>query len=106
MGDYYLYILGEGDGCDYTIGCNSTLIKLESDSYEDAEIEAAEEFIESGGHYGNIPYRQMIIFKEASILPIELWRDSLEEQQRFLEEGRIRKAELAELERLKKKYEK
>ena len=37
---YYLYLVGVGQGCDYTIGCNTKLRRLDSANFENARKEA------------------------------------------------------------------
>lgn len=36
---FYVYFKQSGEGCDYTIGCGQTLVKLEAKSYLAAEKE-------------------------------------------------------------------
>ena len=44
---YLLYMVGAGDGCDYTIGCNTRLLKLESKDYLEAQREATAIILEN-----------------------------------------------------------
>lgn len=39
---YAIIIIGEGEGCDYTIGCNQKLVELEATDLEAARVEAKE----------------------------------------------------------------
>lgn len=39
---FYLYVAGKGQGCDFTIGCNETLVDLKAPILSQAIIEAKE----------------------------------------------------------------
>ncbi len=105
-------ILMEQDGgCDYTIGCGIALIDLEAQTLEEATEEAEEFFMhEDNQHYLMSDDRRIakasLIQDDNDFLPILSWKTRLEYRQGQEESIRQEKKELAELERLKKKYEK
>lgn len=39
---FYVLLVGEGEGCDYTIGCNKTFRKLEASTWQTAREEVAD----------------------------------------------------------------
>lgn len=40
MNNYIVLLFGKGDGCDYTIGCNQKIVKIQAATDEEATIKA------------------------------------------------------------------
>jgi hypothetical protein len=99
---YLLAIRGTGEGCDYTIGCNQKILTIEAENLEDALVQAEEYYIQRGGP----EYIESIsICDILAELDVErVWAERLREEEE-LEEEDLRAQELAELNRLKAKYE-
>ncbi len=116
----YLLVMNQSGGCDYTIGCGIAYEFIEANSMEEAIRKAKKDLcgyeIEYKGeiHFeerrigADIDYIQRATIYEISAsenLPLSSWL----EEQKIIIEGHAKKKqekdELAEFERLKKKYE-
>jgi hypothetical protein len=103
MPKFYVYIVGKGEGCDYTISCNETLEELNADTRERAIAEVKDDFMESGGRHGDIAYERMILVSHEKELPVGMWMREVEEGQAQEEAEEERRRDEAEFERLRKK---
>ena len=98
---YFALIVGAGEGCDYTMGCNIAFHPLSGDTFEEASKGAEK-------HLGYDEYKvETVLVIEASKLHfldvLTYYRDAkrqeAEDKQRAVEES-----EKAEYERLKSKF--
>lgn len=104
-------VMVQNGGCDYTIGCGVAFQELAAKTKEEA-IEEAKEFFFNKGHHYIAPNSEQEIFSAFLVedhgdsLPIKQWKKEYSSREQELRQKRIEAKELAELERLKKKYEK
>lgn len=105
----WFIVMQQNGGCDYSIGCGIKIIRISGNSLEEATIAAKNFFLSEDGSYYLTSDESKI--SEACLvesndeeLPIHQWRGELNarkiEKEKKLQEAK----ELAELERLKKKY--
>lgn len=99
---YLLAIQGVGGGCDYTIACNQKIMTIEAESLEDALLQAEEYFLNRGGTEYIESIRVCSILADLDVERV--WEEHLQAEEDFAEED-LRVKELAELNRLKAKYE-
>lgn len=109
---YYLFLVGKGEGCDYTIGCNKTWKMIDAES-EDIALDKAVKIIND--YDGDIE-RYIMIQSEGSLT--EKVKDKIAENRRLEEEAEAREIQAeeererqeaeerdrAEFERLKAKF--
>jgi len=102
----YLAILKQDGGCDYTIACGTKEIKFDAENAKDAaarlktiikEEYSSDEFKLSSLHLFEISHQY--------IVDINHWYKEFKIEKDNERENAVKKSELAELERLKKKYE-
>jgi len=107
---FLLCVIGRGEGCDYTIGCNLNFHELSSQTKEGARIEAkahlGEEYYGDLGSLTGCRIQAAELFEVSSKeeLPLNTWRRDSELAQNKKEIKREEAAEKQEYERLKKKY--
>lgn len=102
----YIAILGqEGEGCDHTIGCGLATYQFE------AEIAVAvgnklREIVRDNYNHDDTKLKSLIYFEVASTFEVDLnlWYSKFEEEEKAMRKQIETREELAELERLKKKY--
>ena len=95
---FYLYLKGQGDGCDYTIGCNEKLIQLRAASLELAKAEAAEKITD---RCDVNTLAEALLFEAKPVnlgLMMEEMREN-EEKAKKIEEIESKRAHLARLKR-------
>jgi hypothetical protein len=103
MSDYYALMVGEGEGCDYTIGCNKTFKKMKAHNEQDA-LKEAEQLCEE--HQGEIPLVSLLVLEvhKAHQIPVKDIYRKMDEEERKEKEQEKEKEERKELERLKAKF--
>lgn len=104
--DFFAYFEQDG-GCDYTIACGKYMHKLDSNNMVDAVVETENLVRENFREGGEMEISKATIMQVSSINPIDipnLYRIIKAEKVQLQAEENKRK-ELAELERLKQKYE-
>ena len=109
---YYLYAVGKGYGCDYTIGCNLAMMPLDASTIEGAQAEAKRLLGED--HYADLepPGRDGFSIETASILcvaeevavPLEELRAKAQAEEEAWGKVEAEKEERTEYERLKAKF--
>ena len=108
---FFAYCSGQGEGCDYTRGCNTTMYALEATTREEADEEIYQLWIsESDGgftHFFLIDAQGLTIIDE-KLLDVRLKKETAEAKEAArLEAVRVREeSDLVEYERLKSKFEK
>ena len=107
MKQYLAYLTQDGGGCDYTIACGKKLITIEAETMDEAQEKLEEEIREC---YSGREYRLELVelYEVASERLIDIQNiyakiDGIREESRL---DAIKQSELAQLEQLKKKYEK
>ena len=99
---YYVFLIGIGCGCDYTIGCNIEFCSLSAQTLEDARKEVADEHVGEGGAHEDaiiIEASQVETFDvEGHVQNVMAAKD---EDKRLADSKKERK----EYERLKSKFE-
>jgi hypothetical protein len=103
MPDYYALMVGEGEGCDYTIGCNKTFEKMKAHNEHDA-LKETEKLCEE--YYGENGLASLLVLEvhKAHRIPVkDIYRKMAEEEKKSKEEEK-EKEERKELERLKTKF--
>jgi hypothetical protein len=103
---YILVMQQYGEGCDYTIGCGIKYRIMTARTFEEAQL-AAKKYIQEGYPVGEDielarAYLSTLVGDE---LPLNEWYDEMRKENIEAKEQEIKKQELAELERLKAKYE-
>ena len=101
MSTFYAYYTGPG-GCDYTIGCNNSLQKLEALNKSDAEKEIQENYSHMN-HWG-INEVQLLEVKSVEEIDLSAIDKKLTEKRRFAEIKRVEAEERALYEKLQAKY--
>lgn len=104
---YYAFFEQE-NGCDYTIACGKDLRELTSTNMSDAEKEVQKILLESYYPGSEMEVIRVTIIESVATVKLDVesvYRNILSERERQKNEE-IRARELAELERLKSKYEK
>jgi hypothetical protein len=102
---FMVILVQEGEGCDYTIGCGVRVVPLRAATVEDARVEA-ERMIHRDGYLdreGSVEKAVLVTAHE--YLPVVTWKANKLLVEKSRVESQERQRELAELERLKKKYE-
>jgi hypothetical protein len=101
---YYAHMIGTGQGCDYTIGCNTKLEKLSAENDADALREAEELY--NGYSGGESRIESITILKVES--QVELDIEAIENRKKIVREEREKKEQQehdrVEFERLKKQF--
>ena len=101
MNKYYAYIVGEGEGCDYTIGCNIRLSKIG----EFKNISIAHDTFIHDFNFENIKSVEILEVSKTLVLNVENIKRALSIS-RYTEE-KLKKIEEERrlLKELKEKYE-
>lgn len=108
---YVALVQGYGEGCDYTIGCNLNWHNIEANSEVDALAKIQERLLKGdheGGYIldGNLPQAIYLLSVEKTTkLSMELIAKQLDVLKEAELKKRIRDREMAELTKLKEKYE-
>lgn len=58
---YYAWLKQRGEGCDYTIGCGSTLVTIDANGDDEAREKLKELIIEQ--YYGETELKKVLLFK-------------------------------------------
>jgi len=104
---YYAYFEQE-NGCDYTIACGKRLDKLKATNLSEAQEEVQKLLLENYYPGSEMEVIRVTIIESITVLKLnvdEIYENMKTAKQKQKEEE-IRAKELADLERLKKKYEK
>lgn len=104
MSSFIAYLNQDG-GCDYTIGCGKLLITIEADSLELAKIKLYE-IIEKEYNFSEFYLSSAEIFEVSSSEKInvkQIYKELNEKEKARIERMALEK-DLAEFERLKKKF--
>lgn len=112
---FIAYLTGEGAGCDYTIDCNSTMIRLKSNNLSDAQDELANiilgDWIEEaqdyeGGYYSpRISRATLFGVSIEKNIPVKDWYNETYERIKKAKEKAKEDEEIREYARLRAKYE-
>lgn len=111
MPDFIAYLQGEGEGCDYTIGCNQELIILKAIKWKDAfeelkkiVIGSKDDSYEDGYNEPKIKEARLFKVQHEYSVPVEEWYK--EAEGKIKNEEKIVKdtIEKEEYERLKSKF--
>ena len=101
---YILVMQQSGGWCDYTIGCGIKYWIFTADDHPNAK-EIAKEYVQNNHHPGSEGEIERAYLAELpSTLPVKEWYDELKEENIKAKEEKIKRQELAELDRLKAKY--
>lgn len=102
---YKAYLI-QSEGCDYTIGCGNVIINLSSNNLVDAKKEL-EEIIYEKYSINEREIEHAYLYEINNVIPIGVKEITDRKNQHIKEtnEFLIRNKELAELQRLKNKYE-
>ena len=96
---YYAYIIGAGDGCDYTIGCNISVEALSGNTLEEA-YKSLEEHM----GYNGVETAFVIEASKVSFFDVERHYEEEAKQEAEAERCSIEASEKAEFERLSAKF--
>jgi len=103
---YVALFTGNGEGCDYTIGCNKTWKMITASSKKEAEAKAIDVYWEHGGEAGEPGVASIELLEISSSIKIDV--DTIEKEHRKtlnqIIESQTEKKEREELVRLQKKY--
>lgn len=103
----FVAYLEQSSGCDYTIGCGKILIKLDADTYEEAE-DKLKYIIRDEYSYDEGMLSKVTLYEVNRDIAIDIDRIyfELSEEKRAEEDIENERKEREELERLRKKYKK
>ena len=109
---FIAYLEQEGTGCDYTIACGRKMIRLEGATIEEAMRELKDKVIWPDDKVG-FPEELYNSLAKATIFevactynaPVSGWYNEEKDRNLHLEKSEEARVELAELARLKDKYE-
>lgn len=104
----YVAILKQAsEGCDYTIGCGINVIEYDSSTTMEAAL-ALKELIKTNYSNPENRLKEVKLLEAPRLFEVDLqrWYNEIDTEEKKRMEDETRKKELAELERLKKKYEK
>jgi hypothetical protein len=91
---YFVHFQGEGEGCDYTIGCNHSLVPIRGNTKEEATDNARKEFERHGT--GRIKSGTLLIVSNMTALPTEEWSsESLAKAKRKRKKAELKQHEEA-----------
>ena len=108
---FYLYLRGSGEGCDYTVGCNQSLVALTAKTVagatneafgilsQDYDFEASDD--SDGGHH----IESAMLLEKKSTLDLEGPRQAYQDQKDADARAAAEAEERALLARLKAKFE-
>lgn len=104
---YYAYFEQE-NGCDYTIACGKVMRKLKATNLSEAQQETVEIIKESYYPGTEFEISKATIIESITVLnlSVDAIYDAMKTERQKQKDEEIRLRELADLERLKKKYEK
>jgi len=108
---YVIILKQRGEGCDYTIGCGINFKIIEARDFAEAQVKARAYFIENysyGCEYDRnlCDLEAMTIAAAPTSLPVDEWWSAIRIKEVERQKAAKEAEELAELERLKKKYNK
>jgi len=102
---YKAYLIQDGQGCDYTIGCGQTIIELEALDMDEAKLKLIDIILEE---YNHDEYRlesaELFEISEIYHIPIDDIYDENEREVQIILDQEEEKEELKEYERLRGKY--
>jgi len=99
---YYAYLKQKGEGCDYTIGCGNTLIKLNAKNDSEAKEKLKETIIEEYSGSESM-LEKVILFKETIDFDLKSVYDDLESKKESEKTKRQHIKDMEEFEKLRKK---
>jgi len=104
---YYVYF-EQQYGCDHTIACGKRLDKLKATNLSEAQEEVQKLLKESYYPGSEMEISKATIIESITVLKLSVEEiyDNMKTERQKQKEEEIRSRELADLERLKKKYEK
>lgn len=105
---YYLYMVGPGEGCDYTIGCNSLLKPMKAQTYEEVLSETMAVMEYYGGFTGREPRIENAYIVEAANvhdLKVPELKKAHNKVQANIVKAKQEAEELAQYEKLKAKFD-
>ena len=93
---YVALLTGQGEGCDYTIGCNKNFVVFEAESPEHALLFCRQEWEDNGGANASPEIKEIELFQiwETFNVPVSEWAA----EEKINKDNRVLK-ELEELER-------
>lgn len=99
--NYYAYLKQKGEGCDYTIGCGNTLIRIEANSDKEA-ISKLSEIIEE--RYSDDPELSNVsLFRDKIDFDFRSLKEDIKAKKRKAKSDREHIKDLEDFERLKNK---
>ncbi len=104
--EYYVYY-EQGSGCDYTIACGNVLKKLDATNIGDAIVETTQ-YIKENYYEGSdmqISKAKILESTQVDVIDIAGIYNEQKQERAYKKEEETRNKELADLERLKQKYE-
>ncbi len=105
MSKFSVFMLGSGEGCDYTIGCNQKLVELKAKTREEALLEVAKVLDYHGAGSPEHRMKKVLLFEgEPTVFDYDAWCEVRAEARRAEETAEAEKEERAQFERLKKKF--
>ena len=107
MKTYAVFITGDGDGCDYTIGCNKTFTVVEAENETIALNIILEEYNQLNPEYENeIWLDEVEVFEVINSWKFNNLAEKADKLYQIYKQNQKEAKEQLELARLKKKYEK
>ena len=113
---FIAHLIQAGEGCDYTIACGESLIKLKAKTEEGAIQELKNKIIgtwdqEEGdyeeGYHDDSELEKVTLYEVSNeiTIPVEEWYEEAEKYKKEAEDKMENEAEKAEYERLKAKFD-
>lgn len=101
----YVAILRQDNGCDYTIGCGVNVIRFEASDSIEAALKL-KDIIGNDYSHEERKLKSVVYYETKGTYEVDLdrWYSELEYENRKAKEDEVIAKELAELERLQKKY--
>ncbi len=101
--EYFLYVIGEGGesaGCDYTIGCNQTLVELSATTKESALKEAMRYAAEE-----NCSRVKLLCCDSVEEMPVKELKKAYLDKKKAKAETAAKQTRKQEYEKLRKEFE-
>lgn len=106
MSKFYIYYVGRGEGCDYTIGCNTRVEERTANNIDEIVSYIAESFEESADYVeSRIESVKIIEVSSELDLDVDEIVYNIRQSEKAIELADKEAEERVELERLKGKYE-
>ncbi len=99
---YYVYMIGKGEGCDYTMGCNNKLYALPGETFSEA-LQAVSEHM----GYDEYAVEDALIIEASKLVlfDVERYYADVEKKAQEADKQASEQAEKEQYERLKAKFE-